>query len=135
MEAQWLYQPRSLPKGTMSFDKVIFNLCMKLRQFGRLQVCRLLGTVSNEDGSYKAWIDLLERSYIMRAELNAVVSILIEKGIATPDEIQAKMAGEMSDYVDELAKKWPEVEVEENGFTIKDIQAFAARSKRENWPP
>lgn len=47
----------------------IYSLGMKLRQVGRVQIGRILGSVTNQHGGYKALIDLLERSYFMRAEI------------------------------------------------------------------
>ena len=113
----------------------IHALAMKLRQVGRMQISRLLGSVPTTRGSYKAWIDLLERSYFMRAELNAVARLLIEKGIVTDAHWQKTLEEEMRHYFEQLAKAWPEVAFDEQGFTIKDVAALHQRSKDEGWPP
>lgn len=115
----------------------LYALAMRLRQFGRLQIGRLLGTVSNEDGRYKAWIDLLERSYFMRAELNAITKVLLDAGIINEGTWQKALDEEFTAFVADLSKQWPEVEVAEDGrsFTIRDLGAWAERCKREGWPP
>jgi hypothetical protein len=108
---------------------------MKLRQVGRMQIGRLLGSVPNTHGGYKALIDLLERCYFMRAEINAVASLLIEKKVITVAEWQKGVDEEFGRYFAAVAKDWPEIEFGDDGFTIKDAQALAERSKRERWPP
>jgi hypothetical protein len=107
---------------------------MKLRQVGRIQIGRILGSVPTTHGGYKALIDLLERCYFMRAELNAVAAILIEKKVMTIAEWQKKVDEEMAHYFDAVAKEWPEIEFQKDGFVVKDVASLAARSKREEWP-
>lgn len=113
----------------------LFDLGMKLRQFGRLQVGRLLGTVANTDGRYKAWVDLLERCYFMRAEINALTKILLDKGLVTDDELEKRFEEEYRHYISALSSDWPEVEVTSTGIVIHDVEAFGRRAKAEAWPP
>lgn len=108
---------------------------MKLRQIGRIQIGRILGSVPSTSGGYKALIDLLERCYFMRAEINGLTALLLEKKIFTHAELQKTFESEMRHYFDACAKDWPEIEFGDDGFTIKDVQAFAERSRREGWPP
>jgi len=116
-------------------DKSIFGLGMKLRQVGRVHIGRILGSVPNTSGAYKSLIDLLERCYFMRAEINALSKILLDKRIVTNEEFRRYIDDEMRHYFGEVAKDWPEIEFREDGFTIKDAKAFAERSAREGWPP
>jgi hypothetical protein len=116
-------------------SSAIFSWCMKIRQVGRIQLGRVLGTVSNTKGSYKAWIDLLERSYFMRAEINALTALLIKKGAFTEAEWMKQWEEEASSFFKEVSKDWPEVEFTDYGYTIVDPVALAERSKREGWPP
>lgn len=113
----------------------LHSLGMKLRQVGRAQIARLLGSVPNTHGGYKALIDLLERCYFMRAELNAVATLLIDKKIITIAEWQKYVDEEFGRYFTAVAKDWPEIEFGDDGFTIKDPKALAERAKREGWPP
>jgi hypothetical protein len=113
----------------------LFSLAMKLRQVGRVQIGRILGSVPTTSGAYKALIDLLERCYFMRAELNGLTRILIDRGITSEAEWQARMDEEMAHYFEQVAKDWPELVFDDKGFTIKDPQALAERSRREGWPP
>lgn len=108
---------------------------MKLRQIGRVQIGRLLGSVPTTHGGYKALIDLLERCYFMRAELNAIAALLIQKKLITVAEWQKQCDDEFGHYFAAIAKDWPEIEFGDEGFTIKDPQALAERSRREGWPP
>lgn len=121
-------------KGARRMNSRLKDLAMMLRQFGRLQIGRLVGTVSNQDGRYKAWIDLLERGYFMRAEINARTKILIDKKLLTVEELTRHMEEEYEHLAGELAKDWPEAKVTPTGITM-DADAMARRSKEERWPP
>src|SRR5271170_1357121 len=121
--------------GVVDRSERIFSLMMKLRQVGRMQFGRIFGSALDSNGRYKAMIDVLERCYIMRAELNAVASILIEKKVITVEEWSAKIDAELTTYFEALAKDWPELEFKDDGVTIKNPRALADRSKREGWPP
>jgi len=112
----------------------ILEIASKLRQIGRLQVSRILGTVSNTNGAYKALIDLLERSYFMRVEANALAGILIKKGLLTQEEWLAQLEEEYEHYFKELSKQWPEVEFHPQSFVIKDFDTFKKRVAEEAWP-
>jgi hypothetical protein len=116
-------------------DDAIYGLLMRLRQVGRLQIGRILGTISHTRGSYKAWIDLLERSYFLRAEVNALTKVLFDKGLLDRASWQKYLEEELRQYLGDLAQQWPEVELQDTGFTIKDTAAFAERCAREGWPP
>jgi hypothetical protein len=116
-------------------SKVLFDLGMKLRQVGRVQIGRILGSVETTNGAYKSLIDLLERSYFMRAELNAMTVLLTKKGVFSEAEWTKQLEEEMRHYFTAVAKDWPEIEFNEKGYTIKNIAALAERSKKEGWPP
>jgi translation initiation factor 2 beta subunit (eIF-2beta)/eIF-5 len=121
--------------GLIDRSERIYSLGMKLRQIGRVQFGRIFGTEPNTSGRYKAMIDLLERCYFMRAEINAVTKLLIDKGVFSSSEFQKEIESEMEVYFKDVAAHFPEIEFRDDGFTIKDTQAFHARTKSENWPP
>lgn len=112
------------------------NLCQRLRQFGRLDAGRLLGTVPSTHGGYLAWMDLFEKAVFLRAEGNAVVKLLMDKGIVTQGEWLERVTDEMAHMMTVYGEKWPEIEVDASGsgFTVKDLQAFAKRCQKEGWP-
>jgi hypothetical protein len=114
--------------------EVLHDLMSKLRQIGRIQIGRILGSVEATNGAYLALLDLLERCYFMRAEINGLTAILIDKGVVTEAEVAKQFEAEFTHYFGELAKKWPELEFYPDRFVVKDIKAFAERSKRECWP-
>lgn len=118
-------------------DETYRNLCQRLRQFGRLQAGRLLGTVPDTRGSYKAWMDAYEKFAVGRAELNPLTKLMIEKGVFTRGEWLTQVTDELAWLIEQEAKGWPEVEVfaDGRGFTVKDLVAFKARCEREAWPP
>ena len=106
----------------------------QLRQYGRLAASRLFGTVSNEDGRYKAIVDLEERSLFTRAEMNAVVQLLVAKGLVTEAEWTAQCVEEYRLLVASVGRSWPELTVEAHAIHVHDLPAHAARAKREGWP-
>ena len=116
-------------------SKAIYGLCMKLRQVGRMQVGRILGTVQSTKGSYKALIDLIERSYFVRAEINALTALLVKKKLVTEAELSKQMEEEYRHLFTEMAKRWPEITFEEDSFIISNPAAWAERVKKEEWPP
>ena len=109
----------------------------RLRQWARVGVGRLTGSVSAESGTYKAVISMEEARLFHRAELTALGQLLVEKGLVTRDEITSATIDEMNELEKDLAKSWPEIEVAPDGtsFSIKDLKGFAARARREGWPP
>jgi hypothetical protein len=115
--------------------KVLHDLAMKLRQVGRIQIARILGTVPSTHGGYKALIDLFERCHFMRAEINAITSLMLAKGLVSEAEVSKAFEEEMAHYLAAVVKDWPEIEFQADGYTIKDVEALAKRSKREEWPP
>lgn len=119
----------------MDLDKRVRDLAMKLRQVGRLQFGRIFGTALPTHGRYKAMIDLLERSYFIRAEISAFTALLVEKKVVTREELLARFGDEYEQLLGELAKQFPEVEFGTDGFTIKDSKALQRRSRDEQWPP
>lgn len=115
-------------------NEAIHSLLMKLRQVGRIQIGRILGSVPSTSGSYMALIDLFERCYFMRAELNALANILIKKGVFTQPEWSKECEKQFREYLAILAEAWPEIEFTDSGYTIKDIKALQERAAREGWP-
>ena len=107
----------------------------RLQQFGRLAASRLFGTMLSTDGRSKAVVDEWERSLILRAEMNALVGLLIDKGIVTEAEWAARSVEALRHLADAHAKTWPELTVDETGIHIHDMAAHAARAKAERWPP
>lgn len=106
----------------------------RLRQFGRLDFGRIFGTAGRENGRYRAMMGLFERSFAARVELNALVSLLVDRGVFTADEWLLAQKEEAAYLLELLAKEWPEVEIHSDGFVVKDVKALHERSKREGWP-
>jgi len=118
----------------MDLQKRLTALLQSVRQAGRAQIGRVLGTVESTRGNYKTWIDLLERSYFLRVEVNALLGLLVDKGIVTHDEWLQRLVDELEAYLKDLSSQWPELEFTEVGMTIKDTKAFAKRMADERWP-
>ena len=114
----------------------IRRLAQQLRQFGRLAIGRVLGTVSTDDGRYKFFMNAEERGLFLRAEVNAFVGLLIRKGIVTEAEWGAALEQEFEQAIAGQRKVWPEVtSIAEDGQSIElDVAKLLERTKRERWP-
>ena len=121
--------------GIIERGQAILDHCGKLRQIGRLELGRILGTVPATSGAAKAFMGIFERSFFGRGELNALTALLVRKGVFTADEWEKQLEEEYAHLVKSFGASWPEVELQAHAIVIKDVQGFAERSKREGWPP
>lgn len=113
----------------------IYSWASKLRQIGRVHVSRIVGSAGADNGAYKTLLSFVERSLFMRAELNAMTALFLEKKLFTEAEWTKQLEEEHRHLFTEFAKEWHELEFDEHSFTIKNKAAFAERIKREGWPP
>lgn len=114
----------------------IHRLGMRLRQYARYSLGRILGTVPITSGRYKYHIDHQERSLFMRADLNALTGLLVKKGVFTEQEWNEAWTKEAEQYCEDLARQWPEIQVAHNGRSFQlDTVGFDKRCKAEEWPP
>lgn len=115
----------------------LLRLALRVRQFARYSLGRFLGTIPDTSGAYRWFIDSEERGHFMRVELNALTKVVLDKKLATMGELSKYFEEEHELYLADLAKKWPEIDVADDGrsFTVRDAAAFAKRCRDEAWPP
>ena len=119
----------------MKIPEEIGNLSGRLAQYARMAASRVLGTRLESNGGFRA-IRLLDHGrHIHRAEITAIVSLLIDKGVFTLEEYQGAMKAEMEMLLSDLQQEWPEIVAHPQMTEVKDAKAFAERAKREGWPP
>lgn len=125
------------PKGPdiQALTEKLRTAAQRLRQFGRLSASRMFGTLLATDGRYKAVVGMEERGLFARAELNALVRLLVDKGVFTEAEWTERVAAEMEHLAAEHAKQWPELRAEPDGIHVHDLPRHAKRSRDERWPP
>lgn len=113
----------------------------RLRQWGRYQIGRALGTVAASSGTFKAFIDLWELALFTRAEINALTKIMRDR-LYIDDELWSKtLYDEYKHLATAKEASIPEIELSfspETGTGViryKDMEAAAKRARDEQWPP
>jgi hypothetical protein len=105
------------------------NILAKWRQpFAAWQ----LGTRSDTDVECKAVKDHREVTILMRTELNALLGLLVKKGVFTVEEFQAQMIEEADHLSAEYEQKFPGLRATEHGISY-DIPQAAETMK--DWKP
>lgn len=122
--------------GVVDREASIYAGYMRLRQFARFAIGRVLGTVANTSGAYKYFVDLGESKLFHRAELNAITKILHDKKIITPEEWSKTLDLELAMAAEEQAANWPELTPATDGTCMTvDVEKWKARVEAEGWPP
>lgn len=115
--------------------KKLADTAYALRQVGRIQYGRIFGSAPPSSGRYKAMMDVFEKLYFLRAEVNALTKLLIDKGVFTEVEYSEQALKEYAFLLAKEQERWPEVEFRPGELVIKDTAAFQQRCKAEGWPP
>lgn len=90
-----------------------------------------LGTRATGDPESDAVRDHREATLLIRAELSAVVSLLIEKKVFTREEFDASCAVEADHLNDALAARFPGIVATDEGLRI----STEAVAYMKDWPP
>lgn len=105
------------------------NILAKWRQpFAAWQ----LGTRSDRDAECKAVKDHREVTILMRAESNALLGLLVKKGVFTVEEFQTQLTEEAEVLAKEYENKFPGLKATETGISY-DIPI--ARETMKDWRP
>lgn len=121
--------------GVIDHETRMMLALMRLRQFARYAVGRITGTTNTENGAFKQLREMEECRHYQRVEINALTSLLIDRGLVTSEEIQKRVADEADAYEKGLRKLWPEINPNEEGTAYAvDLQGFKSRCEREQWP-
>lgn len=77
-----------------------------------------LGTRSDRDGECRAVRDHREVTILLRAEVNALTKLLLDKGVCTQVELSEAIAGEAEHLDREYAKRFPGFASRDDGMAI-----------------
>lgn len=91
-----------------------------------------LGTRPKGDPEADALRDHREQSLLLRAEVSAVATLLIEKGIFTADEFTEQVGVEADAYSEMLERRFPGFKATEHGISI-DTAEGAETMRRMNF--
>ena len=91
-----------------------------------------LGTRAKGDAECDAVRDHRESSILLRAEMNALVSLLVQKRIFTPEEWHAAVENEAAMLDADYERRFPGFKSTEHGM---DIDVALARETTKGWRP
>ena len=93
-----------------------------------------LGTRSDTDQEAKAVKDHREVTILLRAEVSALVGLLVAKGIFTAEEFQNALKYEAEALSKDYEKRFPGMEATEHGIAY-NLAVIQERGTMEGWPP
>lgn len=85
------------------------------------------------DGPVRARRDAAEARLLLRAEVTAISSVLIAKGVCTKEQLWSAFAREADFLSEELSRRFPGVQATDVGLSL-DQRAVETMS-REGFPP
>lgn len=108
------------------------NWTGRLHRWGFVLVSRILGTRTAEDQQCKGMRDIITQNLMLRAEVNALTALLVEKGLFTSEELQARLQGEAKWLCERYEAQFPGARAGDVGMDIYDVQLYAKTTK--GWP-
>lgn len=102
----------------------LFRAVNKLAKWRVLYASWQLGTRSKEDPESQAVRDHREVTILLRAEVSALVGVLVDKGVCTAEEWGAKLEEECGHLEKAFEKKWPGARASNEGM-IFDVKLSA----------
>jgi hypothetical protein len=94
-----------------------------------------LGTRPRDEPGVQAMRDLRELTLIMRAELNAMVGLMVSKGVFSAEEYQRAMAREAVEMDTDMERRFPGYRASEHGLVIYDSDLAHDTCERLGFPP
>lgn len=82
-----------------------------------------LGTRSDTDAECQAVRDHREATLILRAEVSAIIDLLVAKGVCTRAELEAAIVESADFYSDSYARKFPGFTATDNGLSMDPTKA------------
>lgn len=93
-----------------------------------------LGTRSDTDGECRAVKEHREATILLRAELNALLALLVAKGVFTEQEFYEASIAAANALDKNFSTAYPGVTATEYGLSY-NMELIAATMKRLNFPP
>lgn len=92
-----------------------------------------LGTRSENDAECKAVKDHREATILLRAEVNALTGLLIEKGVFSAQEFTQKLVEEAEQLSADFEKRFPGIKATDTGMSY-DLQQIQQHGTMSGWP-
>lgn len=94
----------------------------------------MFGSQPESYGPTQAMRDFTDARLIQRAEVSALVTLLIEKGVFTVDEMNEAVAREADFLSKSLERKFPGAKATDVGLEIFDAKVFLETCQRLGFP-
>jgi hypothetical protein len=108
------------------------NWVGRLHRWGYVLVSRIMGTQLDTHQPTKGIRDLITKCLMLRAEANAMVGLLVEKGLITEAEFAARLQSEAEFLCKQYEEQFPGAKATDVGITIYDPKKYAETVK--GWP-
>ncbi|MEN6535462.1 MAG: hypothetical protein ABFD89_17495 [Bryobacteraceae bacterium] len=137
-ETQAIRDHRDATSVERAESKTLVNLLVKKRaitldEFRAELACLGFGHSALIDETDLAVIEHREATLLIRAELNALVGLLLQKDIITEDSWNAQLTIEANELSESYSKRFDGVRAENYGLSI-DTARFAETCRRLNFP-
>ena len=96
----------------------------KLAKWRKFYASWQLGTRPDNSGEYHAVAHLHELHIILRAELNALTKLMVEKGVFTGEEFDAALLAEAGQLDADYEKTYPGFSTSQDGLHMKMPEAL-----------
>lgn len=106
----------------------------RLTKWRRILASWQVGTRPENDGEFRAIKDHREITLLMRAELNALVGLMLEKNNITEMEWLERLIAEYALMERDLETKFPGFKAHQDGIDI-DLAPAHETMKKLNFPP
>lgn len=93
-----------------------------------------LGTRSDQDQECKAVKDHREATILLRAEVNVLTRLLLEKGVFNEQEFTGALEEEAEMLSADYEKRFPGISATDSGMSY-DLEAIRKHGTMEGWPP
>lgn len=94
----------------------------------------VLGTKGQHEPGVQGMRDVMEARLLQRVELNALIALLVEKGVFTITEFKAQVVLECDDYQHVMEARFPGHVAVETGIQV-NAELAAETYKRLGFPP
>ena len=108
------------------------NWLERLGKWRMVLTGRWLGTRATDDPQAKAARDLFDQMNCLRADVNALSRLLIDKKVITAEEFTAQIQDEAKWLCEQYEKTFPGFRATDEGMVIYDMKA--GRETTKGWP-
>jgi hypothetical protein len=118
--------------GKEKLEELVSSTLNRLCKWRSVFACWQLGTRLDTDPEYQAVRDHREVTILLRVENNAILNLLLKKGVITEEEYSMVLLEEVQHLDEAFMKRFPGFEAANDGMHI-DVQK--ALNTMKGWKP